>query len=594
MSSSKSQAHRPGPQNVDDDLQPQQMTRRKRLFLIGVAVFCLLIFSVTGPMLAVFDNLFGSGPATVATAQTDHGEISITQQDLQNSVRLIQWEQRLQLGARSDEEDEVLIYTLMVKLADQLELVVPNQDVARRVQQMLGSTSESDYRLMVRNLGFNNILSFESTVRDVMRVPMLENLLASAQIPNQDDVIELFQDRYQEFQAEYIAWDADDFAAAAQGLEPTEEELATFFDEGLDFSQRRDLENEEAVAFEAIVLSAEALETEAVQAWATGEEPTEEELNAFYEFNKRFLYERPAPAEGEETPAVVTEPYLSREEIGDRLAVDFKMQRAVLALLAGASEAEDLAAFSAEKGVELITHADAVVRSQMSDLPRIGTDQLGVLFRADAGTWHGRAILVDGLAFLVRPTEIRQRELPPLAEVRESVIDYWRMEQQPKLATDAAEAFLAKFPQPEVEGDPILVDADGFQEMVAADSLAAQTLGWISKTRRPTTDPVWAPDDKLGDWLRGQIGRQLDDYSEGELIGPFTYQLATSNYIVVSRLIGTRDADASKIWPGELASLQNSASFAAFNKFREDQLSFPAMVANYQLQRVVSEESDGL
>jgi hypothetical protein len=593
MSSSKSQAHRPGPQNVDDDLQPQQMTRRKRLFLIGVAVFCLLIFSVTGPMLAVFDNLFGSGPATVATAQTDQGEITITQTDLQRSMQLINWEKHLRLGSRSDDDDGLLIYSLLVKLADQLELVVPDSEVARTLQQMLGSNSESDYRIMVSRFGFNTVLAFESTVRDVMRVPMLENLLASSQIPTKDDVLELFQERYQELQLNYIVWDADDFAAATQALEPSAEDLTKFYDEEMNFTQRRDLENEEAVAFDAIVLSAEALETEAVKAWASPDEPTEAELNAFYEFNKRFLYERPAPLESVE-PAVQTEPYLSREEIGDRLGVDYKMQRAVLALVAGASAAEDLAAFCAEKGVELVSHSEPVVRSQIEDLPRIGTAQLGTLFRSEINIWYGRAILVDGLAFLVQPTEIRQRELPPLEEVRDSVVDYWREGQKPKLASEAAEAFLAKFPQPEVEGDAILIDAEGFQAICNAESLPTTVLGWLSKTRRPTTDPVWDADDKIGDWLRGQVGRNLDDYSAGELIGPLEYNLATSHYVVVARLMGTRDADASQIWPGELTNLQNSATFAAFSKFQEDQLSFQAMAENYRLQRVVSSRDQDL
>jgi hypothetical protein len=57
----------------DEDLTPQPMSRRRRLFLIGVAIFCLVIFSVTGPMMSAFDKAFGGGPAVAATAELPSG-----------------------------------------------------------------------------------------------------------------------------------------------------------------------------------------------------------------------------------------------------------------------------------------------------------------------------------------------------------------------------------------------------------------------------------------------------------------------------------------------------------------------------------------
>ena len=572
----------------DEDLTPQPMSKRRRLFLIGVAIFCLVIFSVTGPMMTAFDKLFGGGPGVIATAEMPSGKVTFTTEDQVRAAQLMQWEERF-FGPqfRGESEEDELVYTLLRRLGNDLGLVVPDATVREFIGSMIGQGG--DYQTLVRNMGFNSALQFEMLLRDVLRVPMLEEMLASSQVPTEVEVLDLFKDRYEEFQLEYVVWRASDFEAAAQALEPTEEELQTFYDEGLSFTQRRDLENEEAVAFEAVVVTADALATEAVQAWLPAEEPTEEMLNSFYEFNRRFLYERPLPEEGTEQDPELG-PYLSREELGDeRVKQDWMLQRAAQALQGDAAESGDLAALAAEKGAESISFEEPVPASQLAELERIGNERLSQLLRVDEGVFLASPILGDGYAVIARAITQVPRELPALEEIRESVIDYWREGRQPELATEAAEALIATFPQPEVEGDAVVVDAEAFATAATDAGLQNATLGWISRNRRAGEDPVWSADDDVSDWLRSQINRELDDAVEDQILGPYSNTFVEDRFVVVGRLVGTREPSTDRIWPQELASVRTTLAFQGSQTFRADQLSFEAMAKNYKLQRVAIE-----
>ncbi len=589
MSTSKSNSQTTG-RNIDDELKPPEMSTRKRILLIGVAIFCLVIFSVTGPMYMAIANMFGGGPSVAATAELPSGEVEISQQDYYDAARLIGQENYL-IGALHDNRDDqqVLVYALLRKLADDIDFVVHPTVLRGQIQAMIRGRGMPDYKSLLNFYNYPTAVGFEAHLADLMRVPLLEGMLMGSRVPTKEDVLGTFKDRYEEFQAEYLVWNGEDFAAAAMALDPTEEELAEFYENGLDFSQRQDLQLQETVTFDALVLSAEALDTDAVKTWAPQEEPTEEELGAFYDFNKHFLYMRPAPEVGEEAPE---EPFFSREELGDDLKRDFLLQRAILTLVSEAADAEDVQAFADSKGIELVQQSDPVTRTELLDVPRLGTDQLNQLFRFELNQWLGRAILNDGVAFLARPLTRTEATLPPLEDVQESVTDYWRESQQPVLARKAAEDFQATFPAPEVEGDAILVEADAFAKAAADAELEIVPMDWISKTRRPAMDPVWPSTDKVSPWLRGQIGRLLEDYEDNQLIGPLEYNLASDKFVVMVRLVGTREPDVNQIWPNELNSIRTSASYFAGSEFRADQLSFEGMSRLYNLKQIVVENEE--
>ena len=567
------------PTSPDSDIsEVVPMSRTKRFVLIGVAIFCLVIFSATQPMIAVFANLSGDGPQSVATLDLPSGPSEITSEDYRGALRLMSWERNVLGISRSDDEEGVIAYATLRKLADELEVVITDNQVRDFIRFQMAVQRIADYGDLVKRFRFNSSLQYENLLRDLLRVQQVETLLGSAAIPTQDDVLAYWSDDFQEMSLDYVSWSAEDFSHAADALNPTDEELQIFFADGLDFTQRRALENEEAVAFEAIIVSADALQTAAVQAWASAEEPTEEQLQGFYDFRRFTLYRRLAPEEGASADAGLG-PVLTREELGDRLAQDFRLHRAAMALIANA-DTEDLAAFSSERGVEYLAEATPVSASALESLPRIGTMELREMFRAEVGSWMDKAFLVGDVAFLVRPTESSARAMPPLEEIEESVKDYWREGQRGTLAREAAEAFVASLPQPEVEGDPVLMAQDAFGQEVTKVSGKVQALDWIARQPRPVVDPIWG-DDSVRPWLRSTVGTVLEDYSDGEVLGPF--EQGIGGLFVVARLVGTRDADATKIWPSEIEAAKNRAKQEAMTRFRTDQLSYEGLSRSYSI-----------
>ena len=382
----------------------------------------------------------------------------------------------------------------------------------------------------------------------------------------------------------YVSFDTEGFVDAASALEPEEEELTTFFETGLSYNQRALLENEESVAFEVLLISEESLATESVKAWASQEEPSDEALQGFYDFRRYTLYQR-----GDDDPKLETEPTISREELGDRLKRDFLLNRAALALLNEAGEAEDLAAFASGKGVELIVEAEAIPSSQLPDLPRIGTSVLRQMAFSELNTFLNEPIILEGVAVLARPTMQIARAMPELSEVRDSVVDHWRETKQAVLAKEAAEAFLAALPRAEgaLDGDPVTMEREAFAAAVTASGGELGHLDWVSRRARPVTDPKWTSDDTFNPWLRSQVGSLLDDYLDNEVIG--VLENPRDGISVVAYLAGRRNADQSKIWPGEIESARRSARSTAQRQFFDEQLSYEGLARAYQIEKLEEE-----
>ena len=81
----------------------EPMSAMKRWGLILVAIFCLVIFSVTPQMTQMFGNLFSGGPQAQATMLLPDGSTAaITLPDYQAARRSLTWEARF-FGARTPE-----------------------------------------------------------------------------------------------------------------------------------------------------------------------------------------------------------------------------------------------------------------------------------------------------------------------------------------------------------------------------------------------------------------------------------------------------------------------------------------------------------
>jgi len=563
--------------------------KKNQWVLWGLAIGCLVIFSITGPMTAVMSQWMSGGPPEMARLNLPSGETVISLEEYREGRSLLNWDRRF-FGGGSGEmsTEEVLAYCTLRKLADDYEVVVSDFELGQYLSLQVQMFQAPDFETIWRNFRFRNALEYENLMRELMRVQNLRSMLAATMIPSEGDLLDQWGEDYSEMDLSYMVFQSDEFEAAAAALEPTEEEMSEYYPDGLTFVQRADLENEEKVAFEAIVISSDALATEVVQAWASSEAPSEDALQGFYDFRRFTLYMR-----SEDDPKIDTEPTLPKEELGDRLLRDYNLNRAGLSLLNELSGAEDLAAFAAEKGVEFLQEADAIGSSQLTDLPRIGSPKLREMAFAEVGEWMNEPIILDGLVVVARPTEQIPRGMPELVDVRESVLDFWRAKRSGELAQEAAQAFKDGIPLPEgsLEGDPTVMEGEAFATAVAQSNRVVNAMGWICRRSRPVVDPAWPADEKIKPWLRGQAGALLDDYVDGEVIGPFSHP--SEGVSVVAHLSGRRSANTATIWPGEKESALRSARQQAQRRFLDEELNYEGLARAYSIEKVEAAAEEG-
>ncbi|MFQ5750182.1 MAG: hypothetical protein ACE5H3_12120, partial [Planctomycetota bacterium] len=388
--------------------------------LIGVAIFCLVIFSVTPQMTSVFAGILGNGPQPMATIEIGGEKKTIDLEAYRQARNLFSLARTFSGGPRTGGErsEDVVTFAALRMLADEFQLEATDAmllDQLRPLIQQLGS--QEQYARFYKSLGYSTARSFENVLREVLRVNLMKSLLATGTIPTTEEVLDLWARNNEEMRLQFAVWRADEFIEAAAKAEPKEEELKAFFENGLTPAQKHDLEKEETVTFDAVVLTPEAMETEAVKKWAGAEEPSEDSIQGFYNFHRFDLYRRPLPEEGQEIdPSQGV--FFDLKEIHDRVVRDFRMDKAAQLLRNELAESEDPAALAKEKGAEFQSFSEPIPRSEIEKLPRIGSPRLQVLFQGEVGTWTAQTLFGDGVAFLARPTAKTDRALPPLEEVR--------------------------------------------------------------------------------------------------------------------------------------------------------------------------------
>lgn len=591
---SKNKQTKPKPVDQHEAVHTETMSPLKRWMIIGIAVFCLLIFSVTGAMTTVLEDLFTDGPPVKATVELPSGQKNIDRNVYRSAVMLKKFAGVLGLDPYNgeDSEEDILSYATLMLLSEDLELMITTQQIQGFLAPIAQSAAQ--YKQLYRgNLfpqRFSTAQQFESQVARALRVFTMVDLLKSSEVPTEAMVFESWAKAYEEMDVEYTVWHTSQFEEAAAALEPTEEELSTYFNDELSAFERVKLEIPQAVTFETVLLSAAALDSDAVKAWFTPAEPTEEELNGFYQINKQRLYVRPEPEEGQEVDPELGR-LLSLEELGGAVRTDYLLNQAMGQLGLDLIGAEDVPTFAAEKGAEYLVHGEMVDPSGLMDIERIGSLQLNGLFQSESGSWSSRPLVKRDLCYYVRTTEKRERKMPELAEIRDDVVALWRSARQVTLAEEAADAFVAALPRGEdyVEGDPVSVSTDVFANAVAESGRAIEQMGWVSRSSRRTVDPLWPSDARILRGLRARMGFDLEDLLDGQIVGPESFG---EDGIAVAHLKGRRPVDIATMWPSELANARARAGQAASIAFAADQLSFEGLATSYGLTKVIEVETE--
>lgn len=585
MSTSKSK--KDGQPKVVDQhapVQTQTMSRGKRALILAVSIFCLLIFSVTGPMSDVFAQWMGGGPPVIGVVDLPSGEHEIDQNEYRRAAINMEWEGRL-LGRTTmpdDDDESVLAYATLMLLADEMEVAVSDGQLQAQLQPFAQAGADA-YRNFFRSYGFPSATAFENQVRQLLRIQAVLSLLSVAAVASEEDALSQWQEDHEEMRVAYTVFYPSAFADKVMNLEATEEELQELYDNGLTPIQRADLENEQAVTFQAVVLTAEDLETDAVKAWFQPEEPSEEALNGFYNSNKFSMYRRPEPEDGQE---VATELglHLTQEELGDRLSRDYLLNKAINELAFDLPAAEDVGAFADERGATLLDFPEPIALSGLIDLETIGHISLRRLFQGEDTIWMPNPVQMEDSAYLMRPMSRTERELPPMADIREDLMTIWREGKQQELAEEAAQAFTDALPRPEgaLEGDPAVLSAEEFTAAASAAGQAIEDMGWVSRRARPSADPDWPSDATVLRGLRAKIGGTLPDLLDGEIVGPEDFG---EDGIAVAQMVERRKPDTASMWPMERDRALMMNQYMSQQRFMSDLVSFEGLSRAYNLRK---------
>ena len=585
---SKKTQSKPNPAQSQAPVSSNTMSPLKRWSIIGVAIFCLLIFSVTGPMTEVIGGWFGGGPPLMATVDLPGGSQEIDQVEYQVASSLKNWANKFGLDPYGGEttQETILCYATLQLLADDLGLVVTG-DRLRQYLAPLAQNGPEAYKALYRSYGFGTAGQFEAQFARAMRPLMVIEMLSAGALPTEEAVRQAWADQFEEMDVQYTVWHPSQFEETLAAMTPSEEELSAFFEEDLSAYDRVTLETPQAVTWEGLILEPAALESEAVKAWFTAVAPEEADLDAFYQMNRSGIYRRPAPEEGQEVDPDAGL-FLSREEIGeDALLTDYFLFQAMaqLGLDLPREEGADIVAFAAERGVEHLVSSEWIEPQEARDLERVGSVGMNQLFQSQTGVWTSQPIRRQGIAYFVRSTAKRERAMPPLSEIQEEVTALWREARQESMSMEAAEAFLAGLPRGEdyVEGDPLMVDAEEFLQAVAGAERSLEQMGWISRNIRRAVDPIWPTEARVLHGLRSKIGQGLDDMMDGQVIGPEDFG---EDGVAVAHLKGRRAADAEQIWPAEMANARARALRDSQTAFVTDQLSFEGLADAYGLTKM--------
>lgn len=585
MSTSKSKKG-DQPKVVDQHapVQTQAMSRGKRALILAVSIFCLLIFSVTGPMSDVFAQWMGGGPPVIGVVDLPSGEHEIDQNEYRRAAINMEWEGRL-LGRTTmpdDDDESVLAYATLMLLADEMEVAVSDGQLQAQLQPFAQAGADA-YRNFFRSYGFPSATAFESQVRQLLRIQAVLSLLSVAAVASEDDALSQWQEDHEEMRVAYTVFYPSAFADKVMNLEATGEELQELYDNGLTPIQRADLENEQAVAFQTVVLTAEDLDSDAVKAWFQPEEPSEEALNGFYNSNKFSLYRRPEPEDGQE---VATELglHMTQEELGDRLSRDYLLNKAINELAFDLPAAEDVGAFADERGATLLDFPEPIALSGLIDLETIGHISLRRLFQGEDTIWMPNPVQMEDSAYLMRPMSRTERELPPMADIREDLMTIWREGKQQELAEEAAQAYVDALPRPEgaLEGDPAVLSAEEFTAAASAAGQAMEDMGWVSRRARPSADPDWPSDATVLRGLRAKIGGSLPDLLDGEVIGPEDFG---EDGIAVAQMVERRMPDTASMWPMERDRALMMNQYLSQQRFMSDLVSFEGLSRAYNLRK---------
>lgn len=395
-------------------------------------------------------------------------------------------------------DEDVASFLIYEQLANDANIQISDAEHRQFIRTAFGSKASLDgYARQARM----SVQQLTDQIRRVRRVARLQELLTlGMQVPDSGAAVEMWQEQRPEYKFQVLSAKAADFVAQAKSEVPSDEDLATWFHERPPFEQQRlftqprvqpqvayaPLDGE--VPFDAAALLAKYPAAEGTD--------VDQLTRSYYDLNQRTRFMRPA----EETPAddaegetedgekaepqevKPTEPY-DFEEVKDKAQAEAAIYAAMSAFLTDVQDrkvAEDSKLEGEEKveidfkaeaealGLTVFTGADeGMTRDELGATDVWGDPRMaGQLSFTQEQSYVPSTVVSSGAMAVGRVLKKFEREEPPFADIRESVVNMWANDRAAELCTEALDGVRLV-----LAAKPEDVDASNWKPVIELEAL---------------------------------------------------------------------------------------------------------------------------
>ena len=577
--------------------------------LILMLVFLMLVFLLPPSMLS---GQSSKNPVVMRYTHPTRGPVELRETEFRTKAnafgRLLSF-----FGQRNGDTTQFAQFMILDQLALENGVTFSDEELKAQmrgyIEQGFGGNPDLFYQRLGRFPG--GAKGFQETLRSMQRVNRYQSLLGKlTAIPEATEIESAWDEQFLEYAFEYVYSGSEDFVDAARAESPDDATLEAWFGERPE-SERNALKAPERFDAKVVgfVLDQENgvnAGEELLAAYPNAEDWDEEvQADAYYKRYSFTRFGRPEDPENTETPSSAL-PIYDYEEVRDLAARESRLLDSMTSFRADlqermeAGETIDLVAEAAQLGLAQL--ADGVPRStdEWGEAEGLGGrftgSQMFGLGDVDSIT-NSPAVTEDGLV-LVQLVERIPSELPPFAEIRETILEDWVEDRSGQLAEAALEDLAKNLnPKPEMledgmDGDEMkdtmadgdmqdhtadgmdsgdeagmedgdvddeqvaVVTSEAFAAAAVARGLEVERRDWLQRGAKEFEDPLW--DEPGHEFLRTRS--DIYQLEVGELSEPLLNLDKSGAYLVL--LVGDRQVPIEKMTPTQYQSLVGQASFA--------------------------------
>ena len=568
----------------------EALRRYQRPILIGITVFVLLTFSITGTVISAFRGKEAPWIAAFTLPSGTRVEIDrATFQDYASGCSLTVG--RLPFRRSRIDEEEVFRFIVLHRLALEAGLDVSKESVNEFLQSWplgMGLRTRERYDEFLHAFRIR-ARAYEEFVR---RYLVVDRFLAFAAglwaIPGRADIEAAWKKDHARNTLEVVSFPSDARTEEVSRLLATDEELDAWRN-ALPDAEKKRYERDVRTSFEGAALSRADLATPPAgplaDALAAISVP-EDELKKVYDETKWDRYRRETPETRPETSPATQPSFLPLEEVRDRVLAEARVRRLFerVAAEASASGHPPFAEIAKKLGLEIFAHA-AVTREDLQALPRF-TDEVArvAILTSPVGKILPGPYFSGESVYLV---QILGREDPgqaPVAEIREKLLADWRQGKAIESAEAAAKALK--------EAVEKRTEPDAFSLEALAKGLTPVRIGPL------TRDSARLPDHaKLPDGPQKFLEERFDLYADlevGKLGGPARQEPGERKATFhVLRLAERTEPDAAGMRAFEYRAARESAWRTRVQEFYDKVASFEALKERFSFRTHAEESRSG-